>query len=419
MKNYGFTLVELLTVIVLLGIIALITTVSTSYIINKSKENLTETQIKVIEKAAQSYYLQEGMNNAHYNYDETKTCVDVEYLIENDYIEEAEIKNPKNNKKMLGSVKIVYENGIYTYNYKDQMCNSSDYDSVLKSICTPVTEKTKTTGNVPQGNYLPADEYICEVKPGTKYRFFVLSTNNKDGEIITNDSEDKDVYSVNLIMERNMYYDKTNDVGSVATETNKGLIEWVLKADYNDDTNFGNFGNTNKGPITAMPYLHNATKDWTNIPNIIMNYEDESIDFITQQKGPYGYGSIVTTGTTTIITSKTGEETGRIETLKARMPRSDEVYGTDKCLTLLENENADGSCPLWLVNYLESSDHVTGAGLQNISGIYGYWTLSSGNSSYSAGLVFYSGRLSQGYVDYADVGYIDDFGVRPVITLEV
>ena len=79
---------------------------------------------------------------------------------------------------------------------------------------------------------------------------------------------------------------------------------------------------------------------------------------------------IKTTGDTTIITNKTGEETGRIENLKARMPRYNEVYGNGKCST------SQGSCPLWLVNYLQSSSYVTGEGVQNIA-IGGYWRLSS------------------------------------------
>ena len=161
--NKGFTLVELLAVIVLLGVIALIATISTNSTINNSKTKLSEIQIKKIEKAAEMYYLKEGINDANYGYNETKTCVNVNYLIENDYIEKNEIINPEDYNKMLGSVKIVYKTDTYTYNYKDTECVSSDYDSQLKSICRPVTEKNKTTGNVPQGNYLPGDEYICEV----------------------------------------------------------------------------------------------------------------------------------------------------------------------------------------------------------------------------------------------------------------
>ena len=88
--------------------------------------------------------------------------------------------------------------------------------------------------------------------------------------------------TTNLIMERNIYYDKDNDVGIVATSSTDSDIAWT-----SDDANGGN----HYGPVAAMTYLHNATKDWYNIPNMIMNYEDENINYSTQQKGTTGFYS--------------------------------------------------------------------------------------------------------------------------------
>ena len=379
--NKGFTLVELLAVIILLSVIALITTISTSSTINKSKTKLTEIQIQKIEKAAEVYYLNEAINENNYDYEETKTCVNVEYLIENDYIEENELINPKDYNKMLGSVKIRYESGIYTYNYKDTECNSSDYDSILKSICKPVTEKTKTTGNVPQGNYLPGDEYICEVKPDTKYRFFVLSTNNKAGEIITSDSEDKEITSINLIMNRNVYYDEDNDVGDVANQINTGLVAWVSKENYNDDTNYGTYGNNSKGPITSMNYLNNATKDWSNVPNLNLTYNDEGKHF----------NDFKLIG-------------------KTRLPYYIEV----KAVGCLDYE--DLSCPIWIIDYLSHSLSLVESYQKNIiDGIHGYWTFSSfDGTSDGAWRVGSCGCIFDPTVNDANF-----YGVRPVITLEV
>jgi len=200
-----------------------------------------------------------------------------------------------------------------------------------------------------------------------------------------------------------MYYDETNDIGMVATEDNKGFVVWYTSEDHSD------------GPVTAMTYLHNATKDWTNIPNMIMNYEDENINGETQQKGTDGYGSIVTTGTTTIITSKSEEETGRIENLKARMPRYDEVHGTGKCLLRSVNENNYGSCPLWLVNYMNTYEAYSAInGKVEISDIIGYWTLSSMPSWHdTAWFVRFVGNIENSGVRDGN------FGVRPVINLKL
>jgi len=410
MKNNGFTLIELLAVIVLLSVLTLIVTISVGTTINNSKIKLSKIQIEKVEEAAKLYYLSEGVN-------EGKRCVNVNYLLENDYIKEGEIKNLKNNTEIEGSVKIIYKNKKYKYEYQDTQCLVS-----IAEVCNLVSD-ADNSNSITLG-----DKYQCKVKDDMEegfedgYYFFVLSYNDDDGKVIEDLSE---AQTINLIMERNMYYDETNNVGSVATETNKGLIKWVSRVDYNDDTKYGisgdnkKDGKNNKGPVTAMKYLHNATKDWTNVPNMIMNYEDENIDYDTHQKGIAGYGSIVTAGTTTIITSKNGEETGRIENLKTRMPRYDEVHGTGKCLTSTESEekygNKFGSCPLWLFNYMNSCVECgTITGKVDISEIYGYWTLSSHYDEGSARLaeqVRYRGRVSNNGVA------LDSYGIRPVITL--
>ena len=117
----GFTLIELLAVIVILGIITLIITISTTSIINNSKNGLTEIQIKNIENVAQTYYIKEGINNDDTTSD-IDSCVNVSYLIEHGYFDGVEILNPKDKKKMRGSVKITSLNGKYKYEYQTIIC---------------------------------------------------------------------------------------------------------------------------------------------------------------------------------------------------------------------------------------------------------------------------------------------------------
>ena len=93
-----------------------------------------------------------------------------------------------------------------------------------------------------------------------------------------------------------------------------GLVFWYS----------GDFVNS-YGPVDAMNYLYNATKNWTNIPNIQMNYEDEGND------ENYGYGTIITTNNVTKITKKDGTVTNQEgdTNLKARMPYAKEVADFD------------------------------------------------------------------------------------------
>ena len=395
-KN-GFTLIELLAVIVILAIIALIATPIVLNIINDSKESATLRSADFYLDAVENEIMLENMKQVgSFNPNtctitkEIVTCdgKDIKLKVGGEVPTSGSITF-KDGKVI--SVNLTYANGTVTQNNKGELILGESKEPEEKSIC-----KLVENGDVAPAGISAGDKYQCKVKDDMEegfengYYFFVLGTNS-DG-------------TTNLIMERNMYYDSTNDAGKVATSTNKGLVAW-----------YSNAGNYSYGPVTAMNYLHNATKDWNNVPNMIMNYEDENIDYNTQRKGATGYGSIKTIDNITIITSKNNEETGRIENLKARLPRYDEAHGTGKCLTYEENGNKYGSCPLYLANYLNSSSYVTGEGLQNISGIYGYWTLSS--SAYSsdfAWLVYYSGIVDDDLVDSEH-----SRGVRPVITLEI
>lgn len=115
MNKKGFTLVELLAVIVLIAIIASITTVIIKNVLKDSKNELTDLQKKYIEDAAEQYYIREGMSK-------NVNCVNVSELLEKDYFNSVEIKNPKNEDNMTGSVKIVENANQYSYEYQDSLC---------------------------------------------------------------------------------------------------------------------------------------------------------------------------------------------------------------------------------------------------------------------------------------------------------
>lgn len=102
----GFTLVELLAVLIILGVILGITYYSVNSILNSSSESLSETQKKELEKSAELYYLEEGMQS-------NVTCVTISYLLSNGYVEHSKIVDPETKQDMIGYVTI--ENSTYTY----------------------------------------------------------------------------------------------------------------------------------------------------------------------------------------------------------------------------------------------------------------------------------------------------------------
>ena len=391
MSKKGFTLIELLAVIVILAIIALIATPIVLNIINDTKESAVLRSADFYIAAVENEIMLENMKQGgSFNPNTCEitngavSCDDKEITLKVD----GEV--PSNGSitfedGKVTSISLTYTNGTVTLNNKGELILGESKEPEEKSIC-----KLVENGDVAPAGISVGDKYQCKVKDNMEtgfedgYYFFVLGTNS-DG-------------TTNLIMERNIYYDSTNDVGLVATETNTGLVAWYSPSQSNSF-----------GPVTAMDYLYNATKDWSNVPNIVMNYTDEG------NTGSYGYGTITTTNNitkiakkdTTAVTVLTDKE--GYTNLKARMPMYSEVTGEGKCTT------SSGSCPLYLANYLNSSSYVTGDGLQNISKIYGYWTLPSdaANSGY-AWYVSYNGYVSDYIVNNGSYR-----GVRPVITLEI
>ncbi len=61
-QDKGFTLVELLIVIVILGILATVTVFAVRGITDKGKQNSCDVEAKTIETAAEAYYAQEGQD---------------------------------------------------------------------------------------------------------------------------------------------------------------------------------------------------------------------------------------------------------------------------------------------------------------------------------------------------------------------
>jgi len=119
-------------------------------------------------------------------------------------------------------------NGKDGYSYGTKKENSKN------EIC-------KLTEDVGQVGVSVGDRYICEVKKGTNYNFYVLSMSNG---------------KTNLITDQNICSD-----GTPATDTNSCTVEY--------DRNPGN------GPEAAMDYLKQATLDWNDELLINEIYNDE------------------------------------------------------------------------------------------------------------------------------------------------
>ena len=102
MNKKAFTLIELLGVLTLLAIIALIAVTSVTRIIETSKNNISESQKKLIISAAKNYVANDPFN--------APSCVNVTTLKDQGYIDDGSLS---------GSVTI-NEN---KYTYSSSSCN--------------------------------------------------------------------------------------------------------------------------------------------------------------------------------------------------------------------------------------------------------------------------------------------------------
>ena len=123
----GFTLIELICVIVLLGIIAMIAIPTINTAINNSKEKAYNEQIALIEDTAKTYTSKHSLKLLNQT-NGSKLCVSVAEMKKDGLLTSEAIQNPnyeegstdakKKNKTFTGSVVITWKNNKYLYKYE-------------------------------------------------------------------------------------------------------------------------------------------------------------------------------------------------------------------------------------------------------------------------------------------------------------
>ena len=380
MKAQGFTLVELLAVIVILAVLALIATPVVLSIIDDAKESAMLRSAEMYLSGVENAVMRENMNSggnfrpnectiSNGNMTCGSTNVEVEVDGEVPYAGSIVFENGK-----IKEVTLNYESGTIV---KDASGNLvySDAESEYKSICTLASDST-----VAAGEY--GAKYDCKVDPNKEEYTFYLLDNNEDG---TSD----------LIMSHNINESGEN-INSNETD-DFGLVAWY--ADAEDDS---------YGPITAMNYLYNATKSWTNVDPLDFTYNN--LEYAGEENESYrsfvsveGIGVIQNYNETTTTIGTTSEP------LRARMPVY--IYNlTYQTLSEVADENNNNS---FLYNNLDPS----------MATIYTYWTMTSVSYEPGKGYVVYKDGDADGNGIYDEDGFISgDFemaGVRPVITVKL
>lgn len=116
----GFTLVELLAVVIILGLISLICFPILKRAFSASSQSLLEKQIESIENVARSW--------GTMNINKVDKCyiLTLEELKKSGLLENKDIVDPKTKKELDGCVKINFDDSINQYTYRYTEVNSCD-----------------------------------------------------------------------------------------------------------------------------------------------------------------------------------------------------------------------------------------------------------------------------------------------------
>ena len=354
MRKNGFTLIELLAVIVILAIIALIATPIILGIINDAREKANERSVELYASAVKNgiaAYQLTGLNapksfsDLTIEYDGDVKCTTEELYEDGSFYLEG--------CKVNGSEK------EYSYGTKQEK------KVYLNEVCDPVSVAKP-------GEYTLGDKYTCTVDPNKPaYTFYVLTTPENG--------------SINLIMDSNIRTGGEAVKEATPTVEQRGLVAWITQTDYERNDIGGKawddeLDNNEFGPITAMEYLQEATKDWTNTnTQIISTFTDD-------------VGATHSMGKTYVV--------------NARMPYYSEVSNVS-------------STTVYLIDYLQGDydTEIPIVGRNGVSYLFGYWMLSSNASSPGgAWYVTWSGGKSTNHLIYEGETM---YGVRPVINLSI
>src|SRR5574344_2677351 len=113
MNKKGFTLVELLGVIVILGVIASLTVPTITGIIKNNKEKTYNAQVNTIIDAAKNW----SINNTDYLSETNDLYVDISAFSRLGYLENDSLIDPMDNSAITGCVKISYASNYSQYEY--------------------------------------------------------------------------------------------------------------------------------------------------------------------------------------------------------------------------------------------------------------------------------------------------------------
>lgn len=212
----GFTLIEVLAVIVILGLLIAIISPVVNNLLGDSEDVLSDKQVDSIVKASKKYMVEHSELLPEKS---DSTAIYISDLIDNGVIDNDEVIDPKTKEEMNGCVVVNYNENFnqYEYNYRDDCTINITFDPEGGSVDT--TSKKVMIGK-------PYGELPTPTRDG--YRFLGWSGKNmfvppinqsiksRNVDISVNNGE----YSIDGIPTETQYIDKAHDLYDFAVDAN-------------------------------------------------------------------------------------------------------------------------------------------------------------------------------------------------------
>ncbi len=283
MKKNGFTLVELLSIVVILGIIVVVALPQISGSITSKKEKQYNKIVKIVENAGK-VYLTENV---------TKDSVSIDKLIKSDYLTSG-LKNPINNTPLTGCVKKITSDGVTKYKYEVDNCPDENIFIVDHITNLYNDEETRIKDGLKKDN-----------TPDQNIRYYGSNPNNY---VLFNN----ELWRIIGVFGNNVKLVRSESLGSLSWDSSEssvnegwGVNEWS-QADLKNYLNTMYYG----GDTTVTCYDGQNKKEVTCPTNKLDETSKSLIDKHTWNTGAIDYNT--RTNTLAFYKDERGKQTGKI-----------------------------------------------------------------------------------------------------------
>ena len=261
MKKNGFTLVELLSIVVILGIIVVVALPQISGSIGSKKEKQYNKIVKIVENAGKVYLTENG----------TMDSVSIDKLIKSDYLTSG-LKNPINNTPLTGCVKKIISDGVTKYKYEVDNCPNYLATHIMDLYDN---EETRIENGLKKDN--TSDENI---------RYYGANPNNYV-------SFNNELWRIIGVFGNNVKLVRSEKIGNLSWDSSESSVNYGYGVNEWSQSDLKNYLNTMYYGGTSVTCYNGQNNQTTTCPtNKLDNTSKSLIDNHTWNTGAPNYNKI-------------------------------------------------------------------------------------------------------------------------------